>query len=233
MIRYTCSEVPIWIKWFAIRAPKSRSELNDSRYVLRSPDLNQMIRYTCSEVPIWIKWFAIRAPKSRSELNDSLYVLRSPDLNQMIRDTCSVRSPDLNWDYSEFWKAQFHPSLRAFSRMNGSFEQFFLLVNRSKWSMSRVWVWINRSGSSVNDSLNWIGCSVHPFSCLQPCLQYYYWISSLVYEIIWKYCMMFTNKISIFPLDNWLVSTSKTSQIYEQVSENFELHLKIHVRWKH
>ncbi len=89
MIRDLCSEVPIWIKWFAICAPKSRSESNDSQSVLRSPDLNQMIRNLCSEVPIWIKWFAICAPKSRSESNDSQSVLRSPDLNQMIRNLCS------------------------------------------------------------------------------------------------------------------------------------------------
>ncbi len=66
MIRDTRSNVPIWIKWFAIRAPMSRSESNDSRYSLQSPDLNQMIRDTRSDVPIWIKWFAILAPKSRS-----------------------------------------------------------------------------------------------------------------------------------------------------------------------
>ncbi len=71
MIRDSRSTPPIWIKWFAIRAPQSRSELNDSRFALRSPDLNQMIRDSRSTPPIWIKWFAIRAPQSRSELNDS------------------------------------------------------------------------------------------------------------------------------------------------------------------
>ncbi len=75
MICNTRSEVPIWIKWLAIRAPKSRSESNDLQYALRSSDLNQMISDTRSEVPIWIKWLAIRAPKS--------------DLNQMI---CNLRS---------------------------------------------------------------------------------------------------------------------------------------------
>ncbi len=234
MILYTCSEVPIWIKWFSMRAPKFPIWIKDSLYVApKVPDLNQMILYKCSEVPDWIKWFSIRAPKSRSESNDSRsapksrsesndsryvlevliwikwfatcsesdlkwfailapmsrsesndsrYVLRSPDLNQMIRDTCSksrsesndsryvLRSPDLNWDATDcdatiqsFEKLSFTHHYVLFQEWMARLNSFFLLVNRSKWSMSRVWVWINRSGSSVNDSLNWIGCSVHPF----------------------------------------------------------------------
>ncbi len=80
---------------------------NDSRSVLRSPDLNQIqspdlnidlwtwssfdlnqtIRNLCSKVLIWIKWFTIHAPKSWSESNDSQYTLQSLDLNQMTHNT--------------------------------------------------------------------------------------------------------------------------------------------------
>ncbi len=52
-------------------ALKSRSESNDTRSALRSPELNQMIRALSSEVPNWTKWFALCALKSRTEPNES------------------------------------------------------------------------------------------------------------------------------------------------------------------
>ncbi len=106
---WSALRVPIWIKWFVIYAPKSRSESYDSRSLLwnsnlkqmicvrlskvpirikrftnthRSPDLNQMIRNPHSKVPIWIK-----NPLRSSDLNQwFVSPLRSPDLNQMIRN---------------------------------------------------------------------------------------------------------------------------------------------------
>ncbi len=95
--------VPNWLKWFAlrgpeltqmIRAPRSRTDSNDSR----------------SAVPNWLKWFAlrgpkltqmIRAPRSRTDSNDSRSAV--PELTQMIRaprsqtDSNDSRAAVSNW----------------------------------------------------------------------------------------------------------------------------------------
>ncbi len=39
------SNVPIWIKWFAIHSLKSRPKSSDSQYTLWSPDLNQCLAF--------------------------------------------------------------------------------------------------------------------------------------------------------------------------------------------
>ncbi len=69
----TRSQVPIWIKWFTIPAPKFRSESNDSRSLLQSSDLNQMIHDPCSKVPIWIKWLWIKLFLIHADLNQMIY----------------------------------------------------------------------------------------------------------------------------------------------------------------
>ncbi len=79
------SEVPIWFKWFTIRAPKFRSKSKDSQTIVSDRTLDreslnsQNDLRTRSKVPIWIKWFAIHAPNFRSESKDSWTIISDRD----------------------------------------------------------------------------------------------------------------------------------------------------------
>ncbi len=154
----TRSEAPNWIKWF----PNT----------LRSPELNQI---NPEHAPNWIKWFSNtlrspelnqmipeHAPKPRTESNDSRTcseapnrikwfpnTLWSPELNQMIPEhALKSRSKIFTIDVKiQKWMALNNNNL------------FFFCYRRNEWTKSRVWVWINRIGSSLNGSLNWIGSS--------------------------------------------------------------------------
>ncbi len=119
-----------FLKWFALRGPeltqmiralRSRTDSNDSRFALRGPELTQMIRDSRSAVPIWLKWFALRGPeltqmirdsRSRADSNDSRsavpiwlkwFALCGPELTQMIHvprsrtDSNDSRSAVPNW----------------------------------------------------------------------------------------------------------------------------------------
>ncbi len=140
-----------------------------------------------------MKCLMIRVPKSRSE----------PDLNQMSGETWS------DWSSSEPWMI-FH--LLCFTNM--LFKIITNDVELKKWKalliwfliVNRVWVWINRSGSSINHSLSWTCLSLlfAPSAMFMWHDQYNYWLSSLV---LWQ-IKMFTNKISIFPFRRTPLSKS-------------------------
>ncbi len=167
----------LWIKLFLIHALKFRSESNDLRPIISDWDscvssFQEMIHepapkfqywlkdlHARFEVPIRIKWFTIRTPKSRCKSNYLWYVLQSPDLNQIIRNTQSDCSASKQWFILEhngltgnFEKLHFTHHYMLFKIITSDVEIrkwkalliWFLLVNR-------VSVWINKSGSSVND----------------------------------------------------------------------------------
>ncbi len=147
-----------------MRAPKSRSESNDSCSALRSPDLNPMIRKPSfqigtlehiSQIFQLAKWFTNSLRSSKS--NDSGSAHRSPDLNSMIRDPRNKVQIWIKWfanllrnrsksNYSQ--SALLSPNLNQILRKSsfqiGISEQYHKPLNMQNdlRTRSKVLIWI-------------------------------------------------------------------------------------------